>query len=129
MYQDVAQIIFVKGSQVLLAYRQNTEFLDQQWSLPGGRIEVGETPRRSALRESFEEVGVEPISLNFLIQFQDPNVACLHHVYVCDDWQGELINAEPHLCREVSWFDIEAIPDVHAPTIPPIIAALKRYLA
>lgn len=129
MYQDVAQIIFIKDSQVLLAYRQNTEFLDQQWSLPGGRIEVGESPRVSALRESFEEVGVEPISLHFLIQFPDPNVACQHHVYVCDTWQGELINAEPHLCREVTWFDIEAIPGVHAPTIPPIIAALKRYLA
>ena len=51
MYQDVAQIVFIKGSQVLLSFRQNTEFLDLQWSLPGGRIELGETPKVSALRE------------------------------------------------------------------------------
>ncbi|PKH08040.1 NUDIX domain-containing protein [Moritella sp. Urea-trap-13] len=128
MFQDVVQIIFIKGSQVLLAYRQNTEFLDQQWSLPGGRIELGEHPQVSALRESLEEVGVEPINLCFLAQLSDPNVDCQHYVYVCDDWQGELINAEPHLCREVRWFALEAIPHVCAPTIPPILAELKRYL-
>ncbi|GIC75759.1 NUDIX domain-containing protein [Moritella sp. F3] len=129
MYQDVAQIVFIKSSQVLLSFRQNTEFLDQLWSLPGGRIELGEAPQVSAIRESLEEVGVDPINLNFLIQLSDPNVDCQHYVYVCDDWQGELINAEPGLCREIRWFDIEGIPRVHAPTIPPIISALKRYLA
>lgn len=128
MIQDVVQIIFIKGSQILLSFRQNTEFLDLQWSLPSGRIEHGETPQVSVIRESLEEVGVEPINIIFLTQLSDPNVDCQHFVYVCDDWQGELINAEPDLCREVRWFDIEAMPSVHAPTIPPIIAALKRYL-
>ncbi|MFT5809226.1 MAG: 8-oxo-dGTP diphosphatase [Moritella dasanensis] len=128
MYQDVAQIVFIKGSQVLLSFRQNTEFLDLQWSLPGGRIELGETPKVSALRESLEEVGVEPSNLIFLFQFPDPNVDCQHYVYVCDDWQGELTNAEPHLCGEVSWFDIDAVPRVCAPTIAPIMAELKSYL-
>lgn len=33
MIQDVVQIIFIKESQVLLSFRQNTEFLDLQWSL------------------------------------------------------------------------------------------------
>lgn len=126
--QDVAQIIFIKDSQVLLSFRQNTEFLDQQWSLPGGRIELGEAPQLGALRESLEEVGVKPITIRFLTQLPDPNVDCQHYVYVCDDWEGQLTNAEPHLCREVTWFDIEKIPCICAPTIPPIIAALKRYL-
>ncbi|WP_255546858.1 NUDIX domain-containing protein [Moritella sp. 36] len=65
MYQDVVQIVFIKGYQVLLSFRQNTEFLDQQWSLPGGRIELGEAPQVSAIRESLEEVGVDPINLTF----------------------------------------------------------------
>lgn len=29
-----------------------------QWALPGGRIEVGETPAQAALRETDEEIGV-----------------------------------------------------------------------
>ena len=29
------------------------------WSLPGGRIEPGETPEAAAMRELFEETGVE----------------------------------------------------------------------
>ena len=128
MIQDVVQILFIKNCQVLLGFRQNTEFLDLLWCFPAGRIELGETPQVSAVRESLEEVAVEPINLSFLIQLSDPNVDCQHYVYVCDDWQGDIKNAEPHLCREVRWFDIDGVPSDCTPTTPPIMAELKRYL-
>ncbi|QUM81521.1 NUDIX domain-containing protein [Moritella sp. 5] len=128
MTQSIVQIIFIRDSLILLGFRQNTKYYDQLWGFPAGRIELGEQPQESALRESLEEVAVEPINLSFLTQLSDPNVDCQHYVYVCDDWKGEIKNAEPYLCREVCWFDIEELPTDCTPTTQSVIVELKRYL-
>lgn len=128
MTQDVAQVIFIRDEQVLLGFRQNTVLYDQVWSFPAGRVESGECPKESAFRESREEVAVRPKKLDFLIEFADPNVDLQHYVYVCHDWQGEIENAEPHLCREVCWFDIENLPSNCIPTVYTVIVELKKYL-
>ena len=44
-----------RDGKVLIAKRLKPSL----WSLPGGRIEPGETPEAAAMRELFEETGVE----------------------------------------------------------------------
>jgi len=44
-----------RGGKVLIAKRIRPPL----WSLPGGRIEPGETPEAAAMRELLEETGVE----------------------------------------------------------------------
>ncbi len=128
MAQEVAQIIFVRGSEVLLGFRQNTAVLDQLWGFPSGRIEPGESPEVGASRESLEEVGVEPIKLLFMTELPDPNNDRKHYIYVCDNWKGEIINAEPHLCREVSWFNIDNLPGNCTPLTYTAMKELDRFL-
>jgi len=128
MAQNVVQIIFIRGSQVLLGFCQNTEAYNKLWAFPAGRMELGESPEDSAKRESLEEVAVEPISLDFLIELPDPHVNFQHYVYICNDWEGEIKNAEPHLCREVCWFDIDNLPSNCIPTTYTVIAELNKYL-
>jgi ADP-ribose pyrophosphatase YjhB (NUDIX family) len=50
-----ASIAVFRDGKVLLALRARPRL----WSLPGGRIEPGETAEQAALRELLEEVGVE----------------------------------------------------------------------
>jgi len=50
-----ASVAVFRDGRVLLALRARPRL----WSLPGGRIESGETAEQTALRELREEVGVE----------------------------------------------------------------------
>jgi len=51
-------VICLRGDQVLLIKRGTAPRLGQ-WSLPGGRLEWGETTKVAALRELAEETGVQ----------------------------------------------------------------------
>lgn len=51
-------VVCLRGQEVLLIKRGNPP-RQGQWSLPGGRIERGETTPDAALRELLEETGVE----------------------------------------------------------------------
>jgi 8-oxo-dGTP diphosphatase len=53
-----AGVVCLRGGEVLLIRRGQPPRLGE-WSLPGGRIELGETAAAAALRELREETGVE----------------------------------------------------------------------
>ncbi len=57
---EVALVLLVdRSGAVLLQHRDgNTSVSPNQWSLPGGRIEPGETPEEAARRELLEETGL-----------------------------------------------------------------------
>lgn len=46
--------------RVLLQLRSGAVLSPHTWALPGGALERGETPTDAALRESHEEVGLDP---------------------------------------------------------------------
>jgi 8-oxo-dGTP diphosphatase len=51
-------VVCLRGGQVLLIRRDKAP-LKGEWSLPGGRMEMGEGVAQTALRELKEETGVE----------------------------------------------------------------------
>jgi 8-oxo-dGTP diphosphatase len=53
-----AGVVCVRGGEVLLIRRGKAP-LKGEWSLPGGRMEMGEGVAQTALRELKEETGVE----------------------------------------------------------------------
>lgn len=48
------QVVVMRENAVLLIKREDFEV----WGLPGGEIEIGETPAQAAVREVFEETGL-----------------------------------------------------------------------
>jgi 8-oxo-dGTP diphosphatase len=91
-------VVCLRGDQVLLIKRGTPPRLGQ-WSLPGGRIEWGETNAVAALRELKEETGVEAELLG-LIDVVDgvfparPGGEITRH-YVLIDYAARWISGEP----------------------------------
>jgi len=59
-------IIVKSNNKVLLCKRNNEGSLPGEWSIPGGKLEIDETPIDGATREFYEETNIEitkPITL------------------------------------------------------------------
>lgn len=89
-------VVCLRGDEVLLIRRAKPPRLGE-WSLPGGRLEWGETVAGAALRELREETGVEA-RLAGLIDVVDglftaDNVISAHYVLI--DFAAHWIAGEP----------------------------------
>ena len=60
MSQDryVAHGLVSNGSSYLFLRRRNERYLGGKWDIPGGTVEAGETSEDAAVRECFEETGL-----------------------------------------------------------------------
>ncbi|OBT01382.1 DNA mismatch repair protein MutT [Vibrio tasmaniensis] len=126
--KNVVQIVFVSGSQLLLAYRQNTEAFDKYWGFPSGRIENGESSINAAEREAFEETSVNTRALNLIAELDDPSLPIRHYFYLCLDWVGKIENAEPDLCGELRWFNVNELPEKCTPITYLVMKEIKAAL-
>ncbi len=90
-YTDCVGVICFRGDDVLLIQR-GTAPRKGEWSIPGGRIEAGESEAQAALRELYEETGVRaalgPKVEVILAEFDG------YH-YRLHDYAAEWISGEP----------------------------------
>jgi 8-oxo-dGTP diphosphatase len=128
-----ASIAVFREGRVLLARRAKAPALGL-YSLPGGRVEPGETMQAAALRELMEEVGVAAEPLGFIDHVEHidhaPDGTLRAHAVIAA-FAGRWLAGEPTLSDEVSdtrWVDPEALDDLpmtrHLPEILARAAAL-----
>ncbi|AMJ61193.1 NUDIX hydrolase [Bosea sp. PAMC 26642] len=105
-----ASIAVFRDGKVLLATRTKPP-ADRLWSLPGGKVEAGETLEQAALRELEEEVGVKAriVGFNRHVEIfgRDAGDAVTHH-FVVASFVGEWLSGEPRPGPEagaVMWAD------------------------
>lgn len=95
------------------------ETADGRWTLPGGWIDVGDSPAAATEREVFEETGFHVRAVKLAAVFdkrRHPHPPAAHHAYLmfflCD-----LLGGEPtpsYETSEIGWFERRALPDLSA---------------
>jgi 8-oxo-dGTP diphosphatase len=107
-------IFIINNGKVLLSRRKNTGWLDGQLCVPGGHVEVGETPTQAIKREVEEELGVtvDVADLEFLCvaQRQAQPEEHVAFEFVIKDKKYAYTNAEPNKCSELVWADPRNLP-------------------
>lgn len=102
--------IINKDGQILLQ-KKRRGFGRGKWNGPGGKIELGETPEESVIREVEEETGLKikrvkkAGELEFI--FPDKNINNYCHAFICDDFEGK---PEDNGEGELKWFDKKELP-------------------
>lgn len=112
-----ATICFLKkGSQILLAFKTKKIGKDC-WNGYGGGIEVGETPKQSAVRELAEEAGViallQDLEKIAIVDFHniksDGSIfVCCCHFYIVHKWTGEIKETKEMI--NPTWFGVDSLP-------------------
>ena len=116
--------------RVLITQRPEGKALAGLWEFPGGKIEDGETPEASLIRELDEELGIDVAAaclapLTFASHAYD-DFHLLMPLYVCRKWQGTPRGREGQALKWVRARDLRDLqmPPADVPLIPALIDLL-----
>ena len=109
-----ASVIDTQG-RILLIQRSD----NHNWAMPGGALEVGETPAEGVAREALEETGVpcRPVALVGVFDSRRCNTASRHHMYIIQFLCQPLaaLDAAPashaHETLAAAWFGEHDLPE------------------
>ena len=101
----VASIALIDANdQILIAKRPNKKHLSGFWEFPGGKVEKGESPEYTLIREVKEELNIDinnkciaPLTFS---EFDYKKFHLLLLLYVCRRWEGEPTSMEKN---EIKW--------------------------
>lgn len=126
----VACALIDKDGRVLIAQRPEGKGMAGLWEFPGGKIEAGERPEETLIRELEEELGIrvkEPClaPLTFA-SFPYPDFHLFMPLYVCRRWEG-VVEAKEHAA--LKWVRATKLRDYPMPPADePLIPALIDLL-
>ena len=116
--------------RVLLAQRPAGKAMAGLWEFPGGKIENGERPEDTLIRDLKEELGITVreaclAPLTFA-SHSYPDFHLLMPLYVCRRWEGTVIAAEG---QQLAWVKPNRLREYDMPPADvPLIAHLMALL-
>ena len=126
----VACALIDADGRILIAQRPEGKGMAGLWEFPGGKVETGENPEETLIRELDEELGiiVKPACLAPLTfaSFAYEKFHLLMPLYVCRRWDGLVVAREHAALRWVRPQQLRDFP--MPPADEPLIPALLDLL-
>jgi len=127
-------LVLVKNDKILLSRRYNTGFEDGKYSFPAGHLGGDdETFSEAMVREAREEVGIEVDSADLELvhamhrrQRKPTDERRVNLFFTAKKWKGEPKIMEPGKCDDLSWFELDGLPDDTIPYIRQAINCLRE---
>lgn len=127
----VAAVALVdEDGRVLIQQRPPSKAMAGLWEFPGGKVEIGETPEQSLIREMREELAVD-VTAACLAPFTFASHAyetfhLLMPLYVCRRWHGR---PAPQEGQAIKWVRPGRMEDYPMPPADvPLVAMLRDLL-
>ncbi len=116
--------------RVLLAQRPQGKSMAGLWEFPGGKVETGERPEQTLIRELKEELGVtvreECLAPMTFASHVYPDFHLLMPLYVCRRWEGF---AAPQEGQQLKWVKPSELRNFPMPPADePLISHLTTLL-
>ena len=116
--------------RVLLAQRPAGKPMAGLWEFPGGKIESGERPEQSLIRELKEELGIsvkeDCLAPLTFASHAYPDFHLLMPLYVCRRWEGTVAALEG---QQLTWVRPNRLRDYEMPPADiPLISHLMALL-
>lgn len=130
-------LVLIKDGKVLLSRRFNTGYMDGNYSLPAGHVDKGETFTHCIIRESKEEIGIdlspEDLKVSHLMhRFSGAQWGDLGYridvFFTSDKWQGDIVNKEPDKCDDLSWHNLNNLPNNIIPYIRQALEGINKKI-
>lgn len=109
----IAAAVVVQDGAVLMVRRRVAEG-QLSWQFPAGEIEQGESPEQAAVRETFEEVGMNVTVLKLLGERVHPTTGRSMSYVACAVESGTPRVADEEELAELAWVQHAQIPE-HVP--------------
>lgn len=106
---EISNVILIKDGNILLGLRSNHKpTYPNCWALPGGHIELMETPVQTARRELVEELDITVLELTELkpIKINQGNRPTVFHLFKSQNWDGDIKLNNPEHSR-LKWFTFD----------------------
>lgn len=123
----VTALIHNESKQVLLLRRANNPFKGL-WSIPGGKVNIGESAKDAISREMNEELGINLKTYKQLGEetYTSPGYAHVF-IYTANTTAEDTITPNPTEVSEVAWVDKNSLSELE-PFPPNHAEVLSKYL-
>lgn len=128
-------LVLRRDNEVLLLRRANTGYQDGKYGLISGHVDGDELATVAMAREAKEEAGIDvhPKDLRFVHVVhrlgESNDQERVDFFFEATKWDGEVTNMEPQKCDDLSWFQLDNLPENMLPIVKSVLTDVLNGVA